>query len=153
MISPDCNDLHLDQQLCFKLFTASRLVMKTYQPLLNELSISYPQYLVMLVLWELQDKDALPVKLCALEKELRLDSATLTPLLKQMKEGALISSKRCPADERDMDIDLASLGLQLKPMADEWRQARIDDDSLPFALMARLHHDISDLIDWMEQSH
>ena len=81
--------LKLDNQLCFVLYACSRGLTRTYRPLLAELDITYPQYLVMLVLWE---QDGVSVK--ALGERLFLDSGTLTPLLKRMASSGLIARKR-----------------------------------------------------------
>ena len=80
------NQLKLENQLCFRLYTAARLTMGAYHPYLDPLGITYPQYLVMLVLWE-QDKQ--PV--CDIAKKLLLDTNTVTPLLQRMEKAGLIS--------------------------------------------------------------
>jgi DNA-binding MarR family transcriptional regulator len=99
----------LENQLCFPLYAASRLVTKCYQPVLDELGITYPQYLVLMVLWE---TDA--VNLSLLADKLKLQSNTLTPLLKRMEELALVSRVRSPKDERSIVISLTEKGKGLK---------------------------------------
>ncbi|PSL43134.1 MarR family transcriptional regulator [Chitinophaga niastensis] len=104
--------LKLSNQLCFPIYALSRLVTSHYLPLLNELDLTYPQYLVMLLLWEHQ---TLSVK--ALGKELRLDSGTLTPLLKRLESKKMIKRVRSKEDERIVNIHLTEQGSQLKIQA------------------------------------
>jgi DNA-binding MarR family transcriptional regulator len=99
----------LENQLCFPLYAASRLVTKCYQPVLDELGITYPQYLVLMVLWE---TDA--VNLSLLAGKLKLQSNTLTPLLKRMEELGLLSRVRSQTDERSIVITLTEKGKELK---------------------------------------
>ena len=88
--------LHLDQQICFALYNASRAVIRAYGPLLEPLGLTYPQYLVMLVLWEEKTSS---VK--ELGQRLALDSGTLTPLLKRLEQSGLITRRRDASDERE----------------------------------------------------
>lgn len=104
--------LLLDSQLCFALYSASLAMTKLYKPLLNELGLTYPQYLVMLVLWE---RDGLMVS--ELGQRLCLDSGTLTPLLKRLEAVALVSRLRDAADERRVHIHLTAAGRRLKARA------------------------------------
>lgn len=104
--------LKLENQLCFPLYTASRLVVRSYTPLLNKLGITYPQYLVLLVLWE---QKALPVTQIA--KLLLLDTSTLTPLLKRLEGIGYITRKRSTTDERVVMIELTDKGARLRDEA------------------------------------
>jgi DNA-binding MarR family transcriptional regulator len=104
--------LQLDNQLCFALYSSSLAMTKLYKPLLVELGLTYPQYLVMLVLWE---QDALMVS--ALGDKLYLDSGTLTPLLKRLEVGGFILRKRAADDERRVLVTLTPTGRQLKQQA------------------------------------
>lgn len=104
--------LLLDNQLCFALYSASLAMTKLYKPLLDELGLTYPQYLVMLVLWE---DDDLPVS--GLGQRLGLDSGTLTPLLKRLEGAGLVSRMRDVADERRVHIHLTAAGRRLKARA------------------------------------
>ncbi len=104
--------LLLDNQLCFALYSASLAMTKLYKPLLDELGLTYPQYLVMLVLWE---DDGLPVS--GLGQRLGLDSGTLTPLLKRLEGAGLVSRMRDVADERRVHIHLTAAGRRLKARA------------------------------------
>jgi DNA-binding MarR family transcriptional regulator len=102
-------DLLLDQQLCFALYSASRAVTRAYAPLLAPLGLTYPQYLVLLVLWE---RDGLAVN--RLGERLALDSGTLTPLLKRLERQRLVERRRGPADERVVRIHLTAAGRALR---------------------------------------
>lgn len=104
--------LRLDRQLCFALYSASLAMTKAYQPLLIELGLTYPQYLVLLVLWE---RDALSVG--ELGEKLSLDSGTLTPLLKRMQAAGLLQRQRSAADERRVCITLTDAGRRLRERA------------------------------------
>ncbi|MFY8274643.1 MarR family winged helix-turn-helix transcriptional regulator [Pseudoalteromonas sp. SSDWG2] len=113
--------LHLDNQLCFKLYTASRLVVRGYQPMLKELGLTYPQYLVLMVLWQAHEEAALPLSLKAVGDKLHLDSGTLTPLLKRMQQLELITRVRSEIDERQLQLTLTDKGVDLMPKAQQWR--------------------------------
>ena len=104
--------LLLDNQLCFALYSTSLAMTKLYKPLLDELGLTYPQYLVMLVLWE-QDG----VMVSELGQRLFLDSGTLTPLLKRLEAAGLISRIRAVEDERRVYITLTAAGRKLKAKA------------------------------------
>ena len=99
------DSLALDDQLCFKLYAASRAVIRSYKPLLEPLGLTYPQYLVMLVLWE--HDAAMPVG--AVGSDLQLDSGTLTPLLKRLEQAGLVQRTRDVADERRVLVSLTPL--------------------------------------------
>jgi MarR family transcriptional regulator, organic hydroperoxide resistance regulator len=104
--------LALDHQLCFALYSASLAMTKLYKPLLEPLGLTYPQYLVMLVLWE---GDGITVS--ALGARLGLDSGTLTPLLKRLEAGGLIQRLRDASDERRVLLQLSAQGRALKTQA------------------------------------
>jgi DNA-binding MarR family transcriptional regulator len=105
-------ELLLDNQLCFALYSASLAMTKLYKPLLEDIGLTYPQYLVMLVLWE---RDGLMVS--ALGERLFLDSGTLTPLLKRMEAMGLLTRQRAKEDERKVHIHLSAEGRQLQARA------------------------------------
>lgn len=136
--------LKLENQLCFPLYAASRLVTKCYQPVLDDLGITYPQYLVLMVLWE---SDAVNVTL--LSEKLKLQSNTLTPLLKRMQEMGLIDRTRSQKDERSIIISLTAKGEILKSEAHKL-QTRLKDHigitkeeaTQLHALLAKLVRDI-----------
>jgi MarR family transcriptional regulator, organic hydroperoxide resistance regulator len=104
--------LLLDNQLCFALYSTSLAMTKLYKPLLDEMGLTYPQYLAMLVLWE---RDGLMVS--ELGERLSLDSGTLTPLLKRMEAAGLVSRMRAVDDERRVHIQLTAAGRKLKAKA------------------------------------
>ena len=106
------DQLHLDNQLCFPLYALSRQMTALYRPYLGKLDLTYPQYLVMLLLWE---REKLSVK--EIGCELWLDSGTLTPLLKRMEETGLVNRLRCVADERIVHVQLTKEGKQLQKKA------------------------------------
>ena len=104
--------LQLDNQLCFALYSTSLAMTRLYKPLLDELGITYPQYLALLVLWE---RDGLTVS--ELGKRLFLDSGTLTPLLKRLESSGLVTRLRAVEDERRVHITLTPAGRALKEQA------------------------------------
>lgn len=104
--------LRLDNQLCFALYSASLAMTKLYKPLLDELDLTYPQYLALLVLWE-QDG----VSVSELGQRLNLDSGTLTPLLKRMESAGLLTRLRDTEDERRVRVRLTAEGRGLKTRA------------------------------------
>lgn len=104
--------LLLDNQLCFALYSTSLAMTRLYKPLLDELGLTYPQYLAMLVLWE---QDGLMVS--ELGERLFLDSGTLTPLLKRLEASGFITRIRALQDERRVHITLTAAGRQLKARA------------------------------------
>ncbi|NVO32806.1 MarR family winged helix-turn-helix transcriptional regulator [Hymenobacter lapidiphilus] len=107
---PDSSNpmLLLENQLCFPLYAASRMLTKAYQPLLQELGLTYPQYLVLMLLWEHKE---LTVK--EIGEHLLLDSGTLTPLLKRMEQRQWLSRRRAAHDERSVIIELLPDGKAL----------------------------------------
>ena len=98
--------LELDLQLCFPLYAASRALTKAYQPLLDPFDLTYPQYLTMLALWSSPDDQTVG----ALGDRLRLDSGTLTPLLKRLETRGLVRRHRDPADERRVLVTVTEAG-------------------------------------------
>ena len=103
----------LDDQLCFSLYTASRLVIRAYGPLLADLGLTYPQYATMLALWEADG----PLTVSELGSRMLLDSGTLTPLLKRLEAQGLVARSRDGADERRVLISLTAEGEQLRDAA------------------------------------
>jgi len=106
------SSLHLDNQLCFALYSASLATAKLYKPLLDPLGLTYPQYLVMLVLWEQDDR-----MVSELGERLYLDSGTLTPLLKRMEAAGWLHRLRDAADERRVRVHLTPAGRALREQA------------------------------------
>jgi DNA-binding MarR family transcriptional regulator len=124
--------LLLDNQLCFALYSASLAMTKLYKPLLEELGLTYPQYLVMLVLWE---GDGLMVS--ELGQRLSLDSGTLTPLLKRLEAAGLISRIRAVEDERRVHVTLTAAGRRLRARAEK----------VPACVLAASQCSIAELVD------
>ncbi|TWV41263.1 MarR family transcriptional regulator [Streptomyces misionensis] len=104
--------LRLDRQICFALHAASRAFNGVYRVVLKDLGLTYPQYLVMLVLWEQGD---LPVK--KLGEQLRLDSGTLSPLVKRLEAAGLVRRERSAEDERSVRVHLTEEGTRLRERA------------------------------------
>lgn len=115
------NQLKLENQICFPLYSVSRLIIQQYKPLLDNLGVTYPQYLVLLVLW---DKEEIPVK--DISKKLFLETNTLTPLLKRMEANDLIARNRSKTDERSVIVSLTEKGRFLKDKAKEIPTQLID---------------------------
>jgi MarR family transcriptional regulator, organic hydroperoxide resistance regulator len=140
--------LRLDHQLCFALYRASRALTRAYAPLLAPLDITYPQYLVLLVLWE---RDGVPIK--HLGTRLALDSGTLTPLLKRLEHQGLVSRRRSEQDERVVRIHLAVAGRALRTRAQRIpaalaRRAGFDvGSSASVRELARLRDELTQLAD------
>ena len=105
--------LRLDDQLCFALYNASRAMTGAYAPVLADLELTYPQYLVMLVLWETDGQ-----RVSAIGDRLQLDSATLTPLLKRLETRELVERRRSTEDERVVEIFLTAAGRRMKKKAE-----------------------------------
>ncbi|MFK0155485.1 MarR family winged helix-turn-helix transcriptional regulator [Streptomyces sp. NPDC090499] len=110
--APEAEWLRLDRQICFSLHAASRAFNGVYRVILKDLGLTYPQYLVMLVLWEQGD---LPVK--KLGEHLRLDSGTLSPLLKRLEAAGLVRRERSTRDERSVEVRLTEEGTALRERA------------------------------------
>ncbi|MDT9026276.1 MULTISPECIES: MarR family winged helix-turn-helix transcriptional regulator [Rossellomorea] len=104
--------LLLENQICFKIYTAEREITKLYRGLLEEIGVTYPQYLALLVLWE---DGTVSVK--ELGRKLFLDSGTLTPMLKRMESNGLVERHRSVEDERSVVITLTKKGIAMKEKA------------------------------------
>ena len=128
--------LQLDNQLCFAVYSASLAMTKRYKPLLEKLQLTYPQYLVMLVLWE---RDGLMVS--ELGERLFLDSGTLTPLLKRLEANGLVGRIRDVGDERRVHINLTAAGRKLKARA----------ASVPACLLAASQCSVDELLALTQQ--
>ena len=115
--------LKLENQLCFPVYAASRLITREYQPFLDKLEITYPQYLVLMILWE---KDSISVN--EITEKLILNTNTITPILKRMEAQGIITRKRSEEDERRVIITLTPKGKQLQSEA----------SSIPEKLVERL---------------
>lgn len=135
-MSPE-ETLLLDNQLCFALYALSRAVTKAYEPLLSRLSLTYPQYLVMLVLWETS-----PLSVKALGDRLYLDSGTLSPLLKRLEKQGLVTRGRSAEDERVLEVALTPAGRRLKQKAVAVPPALACALGVPLPEIARMRSDL-----------
>ncbi|MFK5857301.1 MAG: MarR family transcriptional regulator [Bacteroidota bacterium] len=108
----DSPQLKLENQICFPLYSVSRLITKAYKPYLDKLGLTYPQYIVLLVLWE---NDRLTVN--QISQKLLLNTNTLSPLLKRMEKLELLQRKRSDEDERSVIIQISNKGKKLKAQA------------------------------------
>ncbi len=104
--------LQLDRQLCFALYSASRATTAAYRPLLDQIGLTYPQYLVLLVLWE---EERVTVR--RLGERLHLDSGTLSPLLKRLEAIGFVQRRRSATDERSVEVTLTDSGRELESQA------------------------------------
>jgi len=139
--------LKLENQLCFLLYSASRLMTRLYRPLLDEIGLTYPQYLVMLVLWESKGK---PLSIGEVGDLLMLDTGTLTPLLKRLEQNGLLLRVRSKEDERRVELVLTEEGQAL----------RLNAEQVPLQLMCQAdmseadmtaHAEIKDLLKELNQ--
>ncbi len=105
-------ELQLDNQICFRLYSASRLIMQAYTPMLSQLGITYPQYLVLMVLWE---KDSQPVNDIA--HRLLLETNTVTPLLQRMEKQGIVARKKGEQDKRQQIVTLTDKGAAMEQKA------------------------------------
>lgn len=106
------NPLKLEDQICFPLYAASKEIIKRYKPFLEGIGLTYTQYIVMLVLWDIS-----PIGVKALGEKLHLDSGTLTPVLKRLEHQGLLVRKRATRDERNLEVTLTQAGLVLRERA------------------------------------
>jgi DNA-binding MarR family transcriptional regulator len=132
--------LRLEEQLCFALYAASRAMTGAYARVLAELELTYPQYLVMLVLWE---TDGARVSLIG--GRLHLDSATLTPLLKRLEARGLIERRRSTHDERVVEVHLTAEGKRMRRKATEVPRAMVKCANLSLAEIATLRGTLNEL--------
>ncbi|RZF20381.1 MarR family transcriptional regulator [Halobacteriovorax vibrionivorans] len=122
--------LYIENQVCFSLYRLSKLITSQYRPYLEEINLTYPQYLVMLVLWEDER-----VNMSELGDKLSLDTGTLSPLVKRLIEKKLVEKKRCEEDERIVYITTTTQGKKLKKKA----------KSIPQKLLCSKEIDISEI--------
>ena len=125
---PDTSHLHLDNQLCFPLYAASREITGMYQPFLQKIGLTYPQYLILLVLWERDGRSVMEIA-----GELHLNSNTVTPLLKRMEAAGILRRERSAEDERRVMVQLSEKGRELRQQA----------TSIPFSLAEKLGERLS----------
>jgi MarR family transcriptional regulator, organic hydroperoxide resistance regulator len=137
-ITAHVDPLALEQQVCFALAVTNRAVLSIYRPLLEPLSLTHPQYLVMLALWDHQKTstaDSSPLSVKQIATALQLDSATLSPMLKRLEALGYVARSRSAADERTTHIELTDDGRALRDRA----------LSIPPAVVARLGVELAEL--------
>jgi DNA-binding MarR family transcriptional regulator len=132
----------LDDQLCFAIYSANHAFNRVYKPLLEAIGLTYPQYLVMLVLWERDDQ---PVG--AIGERLFLESSTLTPLLKRLEAAGLIRRARDPNDERQVRVSLTEHGRALRALTRDFPRCIVEAAGKPPAALMALKRDVAGLRD------
>jgi DNA-binding MarR family transcriptional regulator len=140
--------LALDNQFCFALYSASLAMTKTYKPFLDKIGLTYPQYLVMLVLWQQDD-----VLVKTIGEKLFLDSGTLTPLLKRLEASSLIERKRDESDERQVRITLTREGRALKKKAQSIPYQVLCASGQPKEALTSLREKLSAIRDDLANAH
>ncbi|MEV7529192.1 MarR family winged helix-turn-helix transcriptional regulator [Agrococcus sediminis] len=135
------DDLALERQVCFALSVASRSVVGAYRPVLEPLGLSHPQYLVMLALW-----GSRPLSLRQLSEQLRLEPATLSPLVKRLEAAGLVERSRRADDVRTLDITLTERGVALREQALAVPTTMAERLGLDRDELAQLHHLMTRLI-------
>ncbi|MGV9627589.1 MarR family winged helix-turn-helix transcriptional regulator [Streptomyces sp. NPDC003487] len=137
MTRHDESSPRLDHQLCFALYAAQRAVTAAYRPLLEDLGLTYPQYLVLLVLWE---RGEVTVK--ELTEALRLDYGTVSPLLKRLQTAGLVHRERTARDERTVRVTCTGRGEQLRERAAHVPDTLVSATGLDLAEIARLREEL-----------
>ncbi|MEJ2766550.1 MarR family transcriptional regulator [Photobacterium sp. MCCC 1A19761] len=136
------SDLVLEKQVCFSLYSAANAMIRAYRPLLAQLDLTYPQYLVMMVLWS---ENGINVK--DLGTRLHLDSGTLTPLLKRLEGKGLVSRRRSDKDERVRELYLTEQGDALKAQAESIPAAIFCKSALPLEELMALKQRCDQLVE------
>jgi len=139
--------LQLDNQLCFKLYAASRAVIRAYKPMLDQLGLTYPQYLAMLVLWEWQQQPPALPTVKALGERLLLDSGTLTPLLKRLEQQGLLQRRRSASDEREVHLALTPAGCALREQVLPLKSQLLCERGVDLDQVAALRSQVGALLD------
>ncbi|EJL04563.1 MULTISPECIES: MarR family winged helix-turn-helix transcriptional regulator [Pseudomonas] len=140
------DSLKLDSQLCFKLYAASRAVIRGYKPMLDQLGLTYPQYLAMLVLWEWQETAPQQPTVKALGERLLLDSGTLTPLLKRLEQLDLVQRQRSPRDEREVHLSLSDAGRALREQVGPLKARLLCDSGVDLDRLGALRDGLDHLL-------
>lgn len=146
-MNSDADSLQLDDFICFAIYSASHAVNRVYKPVLDELGLTYPQYLVMVLLWE---KDARTVG--ELGARLRLESSTLTPLLKRLEASGLLTRTRDKADERQVRLHLTERGSALRGRASAMTRRLGAASGRDMQELHRLRSEINELRDTLDAS-
>jgi DNA-binding MarR family transcriptional regulator len=156
--------LRLENQLCFQIYRASRVMTQAYRPLLDAVGLTYPQYLVMLLLWEKQadleqtqaqqnskkvDQKLASSNVSELGKRLGLDSGTLSPLLKRLQQQGLLTRQRSTQDERQLDVVLTTKGIKLSEKAAKVPAQLMCDMDIPTQKIQALKKQLESLLNAM----
>ncbi|GAA1809310.1 MarR family transcriptional regulator [Agromyces neolithicus] len=141
--APDltADPLALERQLCFALAVASRLVISAYKPILEPMGLTHPQYLVMLALWEQQ-----PRALSEVARLVRLEPATLSPLVKRLEAAGYVTRERSPHDERQLALTLTPAGRRLRAQAEHVPERVVAALGVDIDELVHLHGELSTLI-------
>jgi DNA-binding MarR family transcriptional regulator len=140
------DSMQLDNQLCFKLYAASRAVIRAYKPMLDQLGLTYPQYLAMLVLWEWQESAPEQPTVKALGERLALDSGTLTPLLKRLEQLQLVQRERSARDEREVHLSLTAAGQALREQVGPLKAKLLCDNGVDLDRLNELRNGLDHLL-------
>jgi DNA-binding MarR family transcriptional regulator len=138
--SPDA--LPLDDHLCFAVYSANIAINRLYRPLLDDLGITYPQYLVLSTLWETDGRT-----IGEIAERLALESSTITPLVKRLETAGFLGRSRNPDDERQVNVSLTAKGTALQQKSKCLTETLLDRSGLPVADMVRLNREVSALRD------
>ena len=141
--------LELEQQFCFALYAACHAVTRVYRPLLADAELTYPQYLTLLALWE---QPARPSTVGAIGQRLRMETGTLTPILKRLELAGYISRDRDPADERRVLVTLTDAGLALRDRVASVPEQLAACVGLDTAVAVRIRDELNDLVLALERS-
>ena len=142
------DQLKLSNQICFPIYAASRLITREYQPHLDELGITYPQYIALMVLWETDE-----ISVNEITQKLILNTNTVTPLLKRMEAQGLITRKRSSTDERKVIVKLTEKGKMLESKAAEIPQKlieRLADSKMTVNELIRLKESLYQIINFLQ---
>jgi MarR family transcriptional regulator, organic hydroperoxide resistance regulator len=139
--------LELDRQLCFPIYATARAVVRAYGPLLDSVGLTYPQYLTLLALWGSPDG---PMTVGELGQRLRLDTGTLTPLLKRLEKAGHLSRRRDPDDERRVLLDLTDQGWALRDRVAHVPDTLLRSLDLTAEDLAELRRLLDQLLDQLE---
>ncbi len=144
---PKNSKLHLDNQLCFALYAATRAITKTYRERLTPAGLTYPQYLVLVVLWE---NDGATIS--DIGRQLHLDSGTLTPLMKRLEADGIVERRRGKSDEREVEVWLTEKGYDLKPAASDARDLVVHRLDMPECDIISMRKDLMDLVQRLDEN-
>lgn len=139
-MAESCDELLLDNQLCFALYSTSLMMTKVYKPLLQKVGLTYPQYLAMLVLWE---SDGITVG--ELSARLLTDPGSVTPLLKRLEAMELITRTRSSNDERVVQLRVTDAGWEVQKEAKTFPQCILSSSGMTPAALAALKHELVEL--------